>query len=183
MHKEDPFIQGFLGGEPDILHKIYTQYFPAVRGYILNHDGSDAQAEDIFQNALVLLFVKLKHRKLEIQSFENYLFIVCRNMWRRECSKKRVTNVDTLPLVDETVDSAQFSIEQGQWDLYKEKFQELSENCRKLLGMTLKKVAYKEIVAFFNYSSETVARQRVFKCKSRLIQLIKKDSRYLRLKI
>ncbi len=181
MHKDDSFIQGFLGGEPDILRKIYTQTFPIVQGYILKRNGSEAQAEDIFQNALVTLFVKLKNNKLKIQSFENYLFTVCRNLWRKECSKKRVTNLDTIPLKDESVDLAKFSIEQSQWDLYQEKFQELSENCRKLLGMMFKKTPYKDIVGFFDYASETVARQRVFKCKSRLIQLIKKDARYLKL--
>ncbi|MDC8002458.1 sigma-70 family RNA polymerase sigma factor [Aureisphaera galaxeae] len=182
MHKEDPFIKGFLGGEPDILRKIYSQSFPTVRGYIMSRNGSKAEAEDIFHNALVTLYVKLKNDELQIQSFESYLFTMCRNMWRRERSKNRVTNLDTIPLVDESVDMAKFSIEQSQWDLYQEKFKELSENCRKLLGMTFKKIAYKEIVTFFNYASETVARQRVFKCKSRLLQLIKRDPRYLRLK-
>ncbi|GAB5398443.1 MAG: hypothetical protein Aureis2KO_00280 [Aureisphaera sp.] len=148
----------------------------------MSHNGSKAEAEDIFHNALVTLFVKLKNKELQIQSFDSYLFTICRNLWRRECSKNRVTNIDSIPLVDESVDLAKFSLEQNQWDLYREKFSELSENCRKLLGMTFKKVAYKEIVAFFSYASETVARQRVFKCKSRLVQLIKRDPRYLRLK-
>ncbi len=182
MHKEDPFIKGFLGGESDILRKIYIESFPIVLRYIVKRNGSKVEAEDIFQNALVTLFVKLKNKELQVQSFEKYLFTICKNLWRKECSKKRVTNVDTIPLVDESVDLAKFSIEQHQWELYQEKLKELTENCKTLLGMILKKTAYKDIVVFFNYASETVARQRVFKCKSRLIQLIKKDPRYLRLK-
>ena len=182
MNKKDPFIEGFLNGKSDIFKKLYTESFPGVKRYIIGRGGSKEAAEDIFHNALVTLFVKLKNDELQIQSFNNYLFTICKNLWKRECSKNRVTNLSSIPLMNEDVDLARFSIEQKQWDLYQEKLKELSENCRKLLLMSFKKIAYKEIVAIFNYASETVARQRVFKCKSRLIKLIKKDSRYLRLK-
>ena len=182
MNKKDPFIDGFLNGKPDIFNKLYTESFPAVQRYIVSRGGFKATAEDIFHNALVTLFVKLKNEELHIQSFNSYLFTVCKNLWRRECSQNRVTNLPSTPLMDEAVDLAKFSIEQKQWDLYQEKLKELSENCRKLLLLSFKKIAYKEIVKTFNYASETVARQRVFKCKSRLTKLIKKDSRYLRLK-
>ena len=41
---------------------------------------------------------------------------------------------------------------------------------------------YAEIVSLYKYASQLVARQRVFKCKSRLIQLIQKDRRYTQYK-
>ncbi|MEM7185083.1 MAG: sigma-70 family RNA polymerase sigma factor [Bacteroidota bacterium] len=182
MAETNDFIQGFLKGEPVVLQKLYTESFPVVLRYVRSHDGSSKDAEDIFHNALVLLFVKLKDQKLQIQSFESYLFTICRNMWRRQSKKKWVTNEDTRTLVSESADMAAFYVEQNQWDLYQEKLKELTANCKQILEMTFKKISYKQIVEAFGYASETVARQRVFKCKSRLIQLIKKDKRYLRLK-
>ena len=182
MHPEDPMIEGFLKGDPKILGKIYDQTFSVVFRYIEGRGGSYAEAEDIFQNALITLFVKLKHHQLKVQSFEAYLFTICRNLWRKESVKKRVTNSYTATLLDEALDLAKFSIEQSQWDLYKEKFNALTENCKKLLSLLFQKVSYKEIVISFGYSSETVARQRAFKCKARLIHLIKNDPKYLRLK-
>ena len=94
MSETNDLIPGFLRGEPEILQELYTETYPIVKRYIMNRDGTLKDAEDIFHNALVLLFVKLKNEKLNIQSFENYLFTVCRNMWRRENKKKRVTNND-----------------------------------------------------------------------------------------
>ncbi|MBL4662751.1 MAG: sigma-70 family RNA polymerase sigma factor [Flavobacteriaceae bacterium] len=184
MNKTSDLIPGFLRGEPVILQKLYTETYPIVKRYIMSRDGSLKDAEDIFHNALVLLFVKLKNEKSNIQSFENYLFIVCRNMWRRENKKKRVTNIDinTLTLINESVEMSTFYTEQNQWDLYQEKFKELSGNCQSILKLVFQKIGYPSIVKTFGYASETVARQRVFKCKSRLIQLIKRDPRYKRLK-
>ena len=178
----DPFIQDFLNGNPSAFKKIYTRSFPKIQRYIVSHNGSKVIAEDIFQNALTLLFVKLKNEELQIQSFENYLFTVCKNLWRRECSKNRVTDHPLDTLVDESVDLATFSLEQSQWDLYKEKFNELSDNCKVLLNKVFNKIPYRDIMIALGYASEGVARQRVFKCKARLIQLVKKDKRYRRLK-
>jgi RNA polymerase sigma factor (sigma-70 family) len=182
MSETNDLIPGFLRGEPEILQELYTETYPIVKRYIMNRDGTLKDAEDIFHNALVLLFVKLKNEKLNIQSFENYLFTVCRNMWRRENKKKRVTNNDVSTLVNESVEMSTFYTEQNQWDLYHEKFKELTDSCQTILKLVFQKIKYASIVETFGYASETVARQRVFKCKSRLVQLIKRDHRYKRLK-
>ncbi len=182
MQTDSDFIEGFLGGNKFVLKKIYDNSFPSVKNFILSRSGSQKDAEDVFQNALLLLFVKLKKEKVKIQSFDNYLFIVCRNLWRREKAKNRVTNVDNITLISEDLDLAGFYVEENQWELYNEKFKQLSEQCKEIIKLVFKKVPYAEIVKQFDYASQTVARQRVFKCKKRLIQLIKNDQRYSRLK-
>lgn len=182
MQQDVPHINQFLEGDPVILTQLYNQTFPAVTRYIIRHDGTKKDAEDIFQNALVLLYVKLKEKKLNIQSLDKYLFTVCRNMWRRERAKNRVTNLDIVPLVSEELDKAQFYIEQEQWELYKEKFGEISSSCQEILKMALQKISYEDIAARFQYASQAVARQRVFKCKTKLIKLIKSDNTYNSLK-
>ncbi|MFT5891811.1 MAG: hypothetical protein ACI9Y7_001918, partial [Dokdonia sp.] len=44
------------------------------------------------------------------------------------------------------------------------------------------KVSYERMVKEMGYNSETVARQRVFKCKAKLTQTITSDHRYNSLK-
>lgn len=184
MNKENnDFIEGFLRGDPEVFNEIYDKTFYNVVHFIKSRGGSKKEAEDIFQNALTHLYVKLKKDELQIKSFDNYLFIVCRNLWRRESvEKNRVTNIDVIPLVSEDMNNAKFYTEQLQWELYKEKFELLSQQCKDILKKMFNKVSYAEIVKSYNYSSQTVARQRVFKCKTRLITLIKQDGRYKRFK-
>lgn len=182
MQKDVPHIDRFLKGDPEVLSKLYSKTFPIVERYIMRHDGSKKDAEDIFHNALVLLYVKLKDNKLKIQSLDKYTFTVCRNMWRRESAKKRVTNLDKVPLISEELDKAQFYMEQERWELYQQKFKEISSSCQEILKMVLQKISYEVIVEKFQYASQTVARQRVFKCKTKLIKLIKNDSTYNSLK-
>jgi RNA polymerase sigma factor (sigma-70 family) len=179
-NKKNPFIEGFLRGDPAIFNEIYNNTFKNIVRFIVSRGGTEKEAEDIFQNSLIHLYVKLKEEELHIDSFENYLFIVCRNLWRSESAKKnRVTKLDAIPLVSDEIDKAIFYAEQSQWELYKEKFELLSEQCQNILKMTFNKKSYAEIVEVYKYASQTVARQRVFKCKTRLIKLIKKDRRYI----
>lgn len=182
MLNDKLFIKKFLEGDATTLKEIYAKSFSYVKHYITSRDGTIKDAEDIFQSALVILYVKLKEKSINIQKFDNYLFTVCKNLWRKENKKKRVTNNDIIPLISEELDMATFYLEQQQWELYKEKLLNISEQCQTLLKMIFEKKTYNEIVEKYNYSSHTVARQRVFKCKSRLIKLIKQDIRYLRMK-
>ena len=57
-----------------------------------------------------------------------------------------------------------------------------SKNCRLVLQMFFAKLPYSEIIERLNYSSELVARQRVFKCKKKLKERIIADERYEMLK-
>ncbi len=182
MQNNSSFIKGFLEGNPKILQNIYDNSYSYVEYYVVSRNGSKKDAEDIFHNALLLIYVKLKEEKITIHKFDNYLFTVCKNLWRREKSKNRVTNIDVVPLVSEELDMAAFYLENEQWQLYQEKFQLISEQCREILKMLFEKKTYNDIVKKYAYASKIVARQRVFKCKKRLIELIKKDERYTRLK-
>lgn len=182
MPKDEDFIKGFLKGDSKILHKIYKESFQYLERYIITRGGSKKDAEDVFHNALVIMYVKLKENQIKVKKFDNYLFTVCKNLWKRENSKNRVTNIDVLPLISEELDKAAFYLEQNQWELYKEKFEELTQQCKEILKMVFEKKSYAEIVSKYSYNSQLVARQRVFKCKNRLIKLIQIDKRYARLK-
>lgn len=177
MPRTPEFIEDFLKGNTQVLNLIYKELYPKVKTYILKNSGTVKDAEDVFQNALLILLVKIKENPGAVNSFDSYLFTVCRNYWRRERQKKRVTNLDYTTLNSKESDLAGFYVEQTKYDLFREKLAELSEQCKELLGMSFAKVPYSEIVKAFGYASQLVARQRVFKCRSRLIKLIKKDPR------
>ena len=183
MFDDSYFIEGLCAGEKAVLQEIYTQFFAKVKTFVLQNKGSVSDAEDVFHNALMQLYVRLKNRELTIKSsFEAYLFTTCKNLWRRELNKKRVTKSKVIELEDKETENAFALLEQEQWELYIEKFQLLSENCRKVLTLLFNGTSYDEIVETFSYSSKVVARQRVFKCKAKLPKLIQEDKKFSKIK-
>ncbi|MBQ0736263.1 RNA polymerase sigma factor [Aquimarina celericrescens] len=179
--KSDFYLDGLLSGDEAVIDEIYKKNFSQVIVFVKNNQGTYQDAEEIFQDALFQLIIRLNKEKFEIKSsFKAYLFTVCKNLWRKELKnrKKKVRNDGIIELVSEVDKHGSFYLEQEQWELFEEKISELSESCRNLLKDFFNKVPYDIIVEKFQYASTNVAFQRVFKCKKRLAELIKKDARY-----
>lgn len=181
MTDNSNYLKALLNNNSKVIKAIYENNFFKVRSFVMDNKGQQTDAEDIFQKALLQLAVRYKKEKFEItSSFEAYLFTVCKNLWRRELNKVkiRVTKHDVLELKDENEDIAMAVIEQKRWELFTECLELISENCKAVLKLYFSKISYKDMVKKLNYNSETVARQRVFKCKNRLTELVKMDKRF-----
>ncbi|WP_271783646.1 RNA polymerase sigma factor [Aquimarina algiphila] len=167
------------------IKKIYTTIFPKVLVYVCKHDGTEDNAKDVMQKALLQLSVRAQSKDFSItSSFEGYLFTICKNVWRRETklSKTRVTNSKIIDLIHEEQEIALAAYEQEKWELFQEKLNEISENCRKVLQFFFNKIPYSKIANELGYATENTVRQRIFKCKSKLKEAIHSDSRYNELK-
>ncbi len=181
----DVFLKALVNGDSKIIKSIYENNFISVKKFVLKNNGSIADAEDIFQKALLQLTVRYKKENFKINTnFNGYLFTVCKNLWRRELnkSKNKVTNDKVIELVSEEQDNALAYLELKRQELFVEKLNQLSDNCKKILTLFFSKTPYAEIVESADYNSETVVRQRVFKCKKKLTELIKSDVKYNSLK-
>ena len=184
MTKNEYFIEGILNSDEKVVSEIYSSFFPKCLHFVIQNRGNYTDAEDVFQKVLMQISARIKLRELKKinSTFEGYIFTACKNLWRRELNKrKRVTNHETVELVSEETDMAKALLEQERWELFKEKIEELSDNCKEVLKMFLQKKTYLEIMTKLSYSSETVVRQRVFKCKSKLIKIIRSDDRFHKL--
>ena len=179
-------LESLLKNDPKGISLIYQSIFPKVRKFVENNQGDENDAKDIFQKVLLQLITRIKVSDYQlIDSFEAYLFTACKNLWRRELNRKnKVTNrgFGEHRVNEETHDMAVSILEQERWELYNRCFAQLSENCRQILGMYFEKVSYHEMKERLSYSSETVVRQRVFKCKSKLSEMIRNSSSYKRLR-
>lgn len=185
MPENTVYLTALLNNDSKVITEIYATIFPKVKKFVLQNKGQQVDAEDIFQKALLQMAVRYRREPFEIKSsFEAYLFTACKNLWRRELNKTktRVTEDGVVELKSEEGDLALATLEQERWELFTEKLELISENCRKVLQLFFAKVSYSEIVKRLGYNSETVARQRVFKCKTKLMQTITSDKRYNSLK-
>jgi len=180
------FLEALSNGDSKKIESIYTSNFYFVKRFIIQNKGNLADAEDVFHKALLQIAVRYKKEKFEINTtFEAYLFTVCKNLWRRELNnkKKRVTNNGFIELYNEEKELSLSIIEQKRQELFFEKLNLLSDNCKKILSFFFSKTPYSEIVSETEYNSETVVRQRVFKCKKKLTELIKNDYKYISLRV
>lgn len=181
MEDSERFITGLITGNEKVTLEIYTKLFPKVQAYVLKNRGDSQDASDVFHDGLLYIIVTQKEKRTEIKSFEAYLFVVCKNIWKRSLKNQVIKN-DSITLTDKEEELSTFILEQQMHDFYIKKFDELSENCKEILSSYFNGLSYEELAAEYAYASINTVRQRVFKCRAKLIKLIKEDQTYQKIK-
>ncbi|CAM1364122.1 RNA polymerase sigma factor [Tenacibaculum xiamenense] len=174
------YIEGLLTSDERVIKEIYAKLYPKVKRYVISARGNEDDALDVFHDSL-MYFMTQKDKTENILSFEPYFFTVSKNLWKKRL-KSRVTTNEMPTLVDKETDLSLFVLEQTCFDLYVEKFNQLSINCKEILSLYFNNLSYEDIVKEKDYASVNTVRQRVFKCRTKLIQLIKSDKKYQKVK-
>lgn len=151
----------------EMLSNLYRQTFPAVASLVHKNNGSLEEAQDIFQDALVL-FIEHKDNG-SIDQPANYLYGIARNLWNRELAKK--SN-------NETLDSALSVEDEKIKEISTEKIQSFllsaGQKCLNLLstfyyeGLSLSEIAHE-----FGFSGTRSATVQKYKCIEKLRTSIK----------
>jgi len=179
------FLRSLTTGDNRGITMIYENLYPKVSRYICTHDGTDDDAKDIMQKALMQLAVRAQDPGFEITtSFDGYFMTICINLWRRQAKniKQGVTLKHEFDHANEDEEIALGVYEQRKWELFDEKLKQLSDNCRELLKLFFNKVSYKKISSLKGYANENTVKQRIFKCKAKLKESVQSDPRYKGLK-
>lgn len=179
----EAYLKGIEDNDLTILQKIYDESLPEVVKYVNKNSGNIDDAKDVFQEGIMVIYHKVKSNSLTLTvSFHVFLFIVCKRIWLKKIKrnyKKEVTLEDNMEFVIEEDFDEQF-IKSRKWHLFNGKFQELAEECRKVLKMLFNGNSGKEIAEKMGYTEE-YAKRKKYKCKLSLTALIKNDSEFKKL--
>ncbi len=156
--------------------------FPAVKKMVRLNGGNTADAEDIFQEALIILCKKIKESGFVLSAqLSTYLFSVCRFLWKDELKKRKNHLVNDFDTGIDDLEALQLkdrAAEEERIKLAEKVINELGDRCREVLllfyngGLKLKDIAVK-----MGYSSENTAKNQKYKCleaaKNRLKEMKK----------
>lgn len=147
--------------------KLYA-YFPVVKKLVLKNSGSREDAEDIYQEALIVFIGKLQSGDFVLTSnLSTYLYGICRLMWNERLRKnaKRI-EVDPLKLEDSASPEEDFlSLDDRDHRLAEAAFRQLGEKCRQLLlSFYFKKLSMREIAGQLGFGSEKIAKNQKYRC-------------------
>lgn len=174
-------INGLKNRENGIIRMIYTEYFDMISKLVKNFSGRTEDTEDIFQDALIIIFRKINSDELNLTcSFKTYFFAVCRNLVMQKFSKpeQRLTSeFKDEDIAEECSLDDDFS-EHVKYNLFQRHFLKLSQDCQKVLTLFLKKTSLQEITGMMGFSSIDYTKTRKYLCKESLKQNILNDPDY-----
>lgn len=150
--------------------KVFTtlySYFPVVKKMILAHGGRPEDAEDIYQEALIVFYKKAAAGDFKLTSaISTYLYSIARFMWNDRLKRQQKNTF--VELGDNHVNEAEFvpAVEaEDQYRLAEKVISELGDRCCELLllfyyqGKKLRNIATK-----MGYNSENTAKNQKYKC-------------------
>ena len=62
--------------------KIYKNYFGVVSRFITTNNGTNQDAEDVFQDTMIALIAKLRQDDFKLEaSLKTYIMAIAKNLW------------------------------------------------------------------------------------------------------
>jgi len=178
---DDELLTGLANGSDHALTQLYRRYFPMVLHLVTTNSGTDDDAKDIYQEALVVLYEKVRSGSLELHcQLKTYLYSVCRRLWLKQLtqqSRYMVRDVDAAATDQQAVnqlddDLTDHEERNRQFDLMADSLDRLGEPCRTLLDdFYIQHLSMQDITEKFGYTNADNAKTQKYKCLMRLKRL------------
>ena len=156
------------GREERAFSKLYKLY-PKIEKHICVNSGSKNEAEDIFQEGLIVLFNKVESIKSDAAiSIEGFLVNTCKLLWSNELRKKKVRQkssedgLDKLEYEDEIQSQIDKEIKLNNIEGI---LQKLEEKCKSILELFYyQNFSMEKIAKKFGYKAVQSAKTKKYKC-------------------
>jgi RNA polymerase sigma factor (sigma-70 family) len=179
MNSEQHVLAEIAAGDRTATEQIYRQHYHIVNGWLMKNGGDSADAADLFQEAMVVLFGKAQDPGFILTcSIGTYLFAVCKHLWYKKLQQQGRgpkilhsnigTEDDDIGVAYED-DVKMHHEREAHYELLNNALEQIGEPCRSLL-----KAYYnddknmQEIAAAFGYTNPDNAKNQKYKCLTRL---------------
>jgi RNA polymerase sigma factor (sigma-70 family) len=163
-------IERIKKGDESAIDYLYRKHYRMMLKMITRNSGTEDEAKDIFQDALIVFWEKIKADKLTLTSkISTYLYSVCQNLWRKELDRKGKHSA-------EMVESADFSDpdRQERVDVINKCINSLGESCKQILMYYyFDKMSMSEIAEKMGLANSDTAKTKKYKCKQELDNKVK----------
>lgn len=168
--KDSEILDRIANGDEQALDYLYKKYYRMMVNMVVKNNGTEVEAKDIYQEALIVFWQKVSSGQLVLTSkISTYLYSICQNQWRKELEHRgRYSH--------ERVDGEEYQSHESQErrKIVMKCMAELGETCRKVLtyyyfdGLNMTEIAKR-----MNFANTDTVKTKKYKCKKRLDSLIR----------
>jgi RNA polymerase sigma factor (sigma-70 family) len=166
-------VLGILNNSEDALNKLYTGYFPMILQFILNNNGDEDDAKDVYQEGIIVLYNKIKGGNFELSSkLKTYIYSVCRRIWLKKLTQqsRKTSNIADFEDVIATEDDVEQHEEKDrQFEKMQGALLHLGEPCKTIIqDFYINNLSMQDICEKFGYTNTDNAKTQKYKCLQRL---------------
>lgn len=168
-------LQRLRRGDKDALVDLYKSNFSMVKSYVLRNNGVDEDAEDLLQEALVVLWQNAHKAEFTLTSkLSTYLMAICKNLWLKQLNKNsRMTGEEQILPQAHSVNpdhGQQMDLKQISKAL-----EEVGDTCRDLLIMFyFDGYDMDSIARAMKFANADTAKAKKYQCFKKLEEIVKR---------
>lgn len=167
---EKEIFERIQKGDEKALEFIYKKYYRMMTKLVITNSGTEEEARDVYQDALVVFWQKARSGNLVLTAkMSTFIYSICQNLWRKELDrKKRLSNEEKDSPQTMDMDSEERNKIIGQC------LNQLGETCRKvLMYYYFDEMSMQEIADKLGFANTDTAKTKKYKCKQKLDELVK----------
>ena len=163
-------IERIKKGDETALDYLYKKNYRMMVKMIVKNNGSEEEAQDIYQDALIVLWQKALSEDFILTSkLSTYLYSICQNLWRKELDRKsRHSNEEAdRPEINDIDKEERIKI-------VNQCINDLGETCKKILSYYyFDNLSMNDIAEKMGFANSDTAKTKKYKCKKELDNKIK----------
>lgn len=169
-------VLGILNNSEEALNKLYIGYYPMILQFILNNNGDEDDAKDVYQEGIIVLYNKIKSGNFELSSkLKTYIYSVCRRIWLKKLSQRSKKSNDVSDFEDimaVEVDLEQYEEKEEQFEKMQSALLLLGEPCKTIIqDFYIHNLSMQDICEKFGYTNTDNVKTQKYKCLQRLKKL------------
>lgn len=176
IYTDSDVIQCLKSGDnSNALSYLYDSVFPKVKSYIHANSGTDDDAFDMFQDAIVILCKQISTNKYDTKhELGGFLFSVSRNLWinKAKREKRKIRLGEEFDITD-AHDYSEDIITKEKAKGLKQIINMLGHKCYELLKYAVFfKSPSTEIVEKMGFATTNAVKTQKYKCKQKLFKIL-----------
>lgn len=165
-------------GDDEGLVMLYNANRKPIRAYILRNNGTEDDAEDMLQEALIVLWERVRSGRFTYQArLGTFIYATVKNMWRRRLARSRRESPADIEADTGRIEDASaldIMIEHEEARHVHEALEKLGEPCRTLLILFYwEERSMEEIAEALHFANADTAKSKKYQCKKALQKLLK----------
>jgi RNA polymerase sigma factor (sigma-70 family) len=168
------------GKDREVVPLLYKKVFPLVQKYITKRSGRKADADDVFQDAMMIFYKQVIKNSFDTKyNVYGYLYKLSINCWINKIKKEsRMELMDEMAETrsEETLVVTESMISDHDENLLKNLFSDIGEKCIELLTYTIyNNLLMEDIMIRMGLTSVIAVKMQQQRCKQKLVKEIEKN--------
>ncbi len=154
---------------------LYQEYFSMIQYFVTKNSGTKEDAEDVFQDCLVVLYEKSVSGDFALNcTIKTFIYSISRNLWLKEIrdNRKRINVKDYEQFIEVNNHAVEFAEKDNRMKHVRSAIDKLGDKCRKILeSFYFSNKKMNVIASEMGYTNADNAKNQKYKCMQQLKKL------------